>query len=148
MIWAYIQTLGAWNWIVLGLILLGIEVMAPGTFILWLGVAALFTGLFVFVADPGWQTQFIVFGVLSLIAVIAWWFYFRNRGSAASDPILHRRSEMYIGRVCTLDGPLASGSGRVRIEDTVWRVTGPDLPAGARVRVTGADGAVLQVVEA
>jgi inner membrane protein len=75
MIYDVIASLGAWNWFVLGLLLLGVEVLAPGTFILWLGAAALATGVLTLIVDLSWQVQLIAFSVLSVLAVIGWWFY-------------------------------------------------------------------------
>jgi membrane protein implicated in regulation of membrane protease activity len=143
-----IAALGAWSWIILGVVLLAVEIVAPGSFILWLGIAALVTGVLAFVFDLAWQTQLIAYSLLAVLAVAGWWFYFGGRRPRGPEPVLHRRSEMYVGRVYTLDQPIVGGSGRIHIEDTVWRVTGPDLPAGAKVRVAAADGALLQVEEA
>lgn len=148
MILELVNSLGAWNWIILGLILLGIEVLAPGTFVLWLGLAALATGLVAFAVDMTWQAQLILYAVLAVLAVISWWFYFRRTGGSAAEPVLHRRAELHVGKTFKLEEAIVSGMGRVRIDDTVWRVVGPDLPAGASVRVVGTDGALLSVVEA
>jgi inner membrane protein len=60
---------------------------------------------------------------------------------------LNQRGEALIGRRFTLEAPLAGGEGRIRVDDSSWRVTGPDLPRGAAVRVVRVDGATL-VVEA
>ena len=45
----------------------------------------------------------------------------------------------------TLEKPIVNGVGTIRIEDTIWRVNGPDLPAGSRVRIERADGVELAV---
>ena len=58
---------------------------------------------------------------------------------------LNRRSDALVGRVFTLDKPIMDGSGTVRVDDTIWRVSGPDCPAGSRVKVVRADGASLTV---
>jgi inner membrane protein len=147
MILDLITQLGLWNWFILGLILLGIEVLVPGTFILWLGIAALLTGAVTFLLGIGWQAQLIAFAILSVLAVIGWWMSPRSR-SAAGEPMLHRRAEAHVGRVFTLEEPIVGGSGRVRIDDSVWRISGDDLPAGSKVRVASADGALLRVVAA
>jgi inner membrane protein len=147
MILELIQSLGVWNWFILGLILLALEVLVPGTFILWLGIAAVLTGGVTLALGFGWQAQLIAFAVLSVVAVICWWFYSR-RGKDAAGPVLHRRAELHVGRVFTLEEPIVGGSGRVRIDDSVWRIAGEDLPAGSKVRVTSADGALLRVVPA
>jgi membrane protein implicated in regulation of membrane protease activity len=147
MILDLIAQLGLWNWFILGLILLGIEVLVPGTFILWLGIAALLTGAVTFFLGFAWQAQLIAFAILSVLAVIGWWMYPRSR-NAVGEPMLHRRAETHVGRVFTLEEPIVGGSGRVRIDDSVWRVSGEDLPAGSKVRVTSADGPLLRVVAA
>jgi membrane protein implicated in regulation of membrane protease activity len=146
MIHDFIVSLGGWNWFILGLLLLGVEVLAPGTFILWLGAAALATGALTLLVDLSWQIQLIAFSVLSVLAVVGWWFYpGRTRGDA-QEPILHRRADLHIGREFTLEEPIVQGAGRVHIDDSVWRISGPDLPAGTKIRVAATDGAMLKVV--
>jgi membrane protein implicated in regulation of membrane protease activity len=149
MISSLVSILGFWSWFVLGVVLLAVEVLVPGTFLLWLGIAAILTGIIAVVIALTWQSQLIVFAVLSVLAVIGWWFW--SGGSArprGKEPVLHRSAELHVGRVFTLQEPIVQGQGRVHIDDSIWRVSGPDLPAGARVRVESADGAVLLVVEA
>ena len=67
---------------------------------------------------------------------------------SASNPFLNRRAEALVGRVFTLEKPIIDGSGTVRIDDTIWRVAGPDAPAGSRVKIVRADGASLTVAAA
>lgn len=138
--------LGAWRWFVLGLVLLGLELIAPGTMLLWLGVAAIVVGLIALVVDPGWQIEIVSFAVLGLAAAVGWWFYGRPDNAASSDrPMLNRRAERHVGKTFTLDAPIVNGDGRLRIDDTSWRIAGPDLPAGARVMVVAVDGITLRV---
>lgn len=146
MVLSFFQSLGLWSWFVLGVLLLALEIMVPGTFIIWLGFAAIATGLVTLALGLGWQAQFIVFAVFSVISVVIWLTVVRKRGGAATDqPMLGRRAERHVGRQFTLDVPIVEGNGRVRIDDTVWRITGPDCPAGTRVRVTRTEGATLVV---
>lgn len=133
-----------WHWWVAGLVLLTLEALAPGAIFLWIGVSALAVGGMVFVA-PGtdWKLQCTVFAVLSIVTVVAWR---KLRPQPASDrPALNRRGESYVGRQFTLEQPIVNGTGKLRVDDSQWRIAGPDLPAGARVRVTSADGATLHV---
>lgn len=140
--------LGGWRWIVLGLVLLSIELIAPGTVLLWLGIAALAVGAIAFFVDPGWQVEVLAFAVLGLGAAVGWWFLGRPNNAAVSDqPMLNRRAERHVGKSFTLDDPIVGSQGRIRIDDTTWRVTGPDLAAGSRVKVVRADGVMLVVVE-
>ena len=146
MIATWIADLGAWAWIILGVLLIGLELAAPGIFLLWLGLAAIATGLVDGAIGLSWQASTLLFAGLSVAAVLV--------GRTVSRPDVHqesatlnRRGDALVGRLFTLEAPLAGGEGRVRIDDSSWRVTGPDLPTGTRVRVIRVDGTTL-VVEA
>ncbi|GLK80442.1 NfeD family protein [Methylopila turkensis] len=146
MLLSLVGEMGFWRWIVLGLLLLAVELVAPGTVLLWLGLAAIVVGAIVFVFDPGWQVEVVAFAVFALGAAVGWWFLGRPDNAAASDrPMLNRRAERHVGRRFVLAEPIAGGEGRVRIDDTVWRVRGPDLPAGVEIAVVAAEGATLVV---
>jgi membrane protein implicated in regulation of membrane protease activity len=135
-----------WHWWVLAVILLALEVTAPGTFFLWLAVAAGVVGLIVLILpDLYWQVQVLLFAIAGVAAVGAWRLYARRLPQTSDDPTLNRRGEQYVGQVFHLSEPITDGRGRMKVADTVWRVAGPDLPAGAKVRVVGVDGTVLRV---
>lgn len=137
--------LGTWNWLIIGLVLMGIETFAPGVFMLWLGIAALIVGVLSFSIVWSWQMQIIAFAALS-IAMVPLWRYYSGRNAKPTDkPFLNKRAKGLIGRVFTLEKPIVDGVGTVKIDDTVWRVAGPDAPSGSRVRVVSADGASLTV---
>lgn len=145
---SFFSQLGNWNWFIAGGVLLAIEVVAPGTYMLWLGLAAIATGVIGLIVSMSWQTQIVVFAVLAVISVLAGR-KLQPRAEPESDkPFLNRRAEGFVGRIFTLDEPIVAGTGRVRIDDTTWRVTGPDCPAGSKVRVEKADGAILVVAPA
>jgi membrane protein implicated in regulation of membrane protease activity len=144
MLAAILDMLGGWAWWVLGLILLGIEVLAPGFFFLWFGVAAILIGVSALLIDWPWQLQVIGFLVLSVVAAFVGR-RFATPEAQSDDPLLNRRASRLEGRTFVLSEPIVEGAGRVRIDDTVWQVRGPDAPAGARVTVTGADGSILKV---
>jgi membrane protein implicated in regulation of membrane protease activity len=139
---------GPWSWLVFGLVSMGLEVAAPGVFLFWLGLAGLLVGLLSFAIQMSWQAQLIVFAVLSLAAVPVWRRLARSKSSAPEQGFLNRRSDALVGRVFTLEKPIQDGVGIVRVDDTVWRVAGPDAPAGSRVKVVRADGASLTVAMA
>ena len=138
-------TLGTWNWLIFGFILMALELAAPGVFMFWLGLAALLVGLLSFVFTPSWQTQLLMFAVFSVAAVPLWRRFALKSAASKSNPFLNRRTDALVGREFTLEKPIVDGTGTVRIDDTIWRVAGPDAPAGSRVRVVRADGASLTV---
>ena len=140
-----IASFGIWNWFIAGGILILLEIMAPGAFMLWLGLAALLVGVISLVVDWPWQAQFIAFAVFALVSVPIWHRVGRRVEKPGDQPFLNRRSDAFVGQVFTLDKPIVNGAGTVRIHDTVWRVAGPDAPAGHRVKVTGTDGPTLFV---
>src|SRR3954469_15270772 len=143
------STLGTWNWLIFGFILMGLELLAPGVFMFWLGLAALLVGLLSFAINPSWQVQFLMFAVFAVAAGPLWRRLAHSNSSvSASNPFLNKRTDALIGRVFTLEKPIIDGSGTVRIDDTIWRVAGPDAPARRRVKVVQADGASLTVAAA
>jgi membrane protein implicated in regulation of membrane protease activity len=135
-----------WYWWGLGLALLVIEILAPGFFFLWLGLAAGVVGVLVALFPHlTWQVQLIAFGTLSVLAVVAWWQWVKRHPSPNERPTLNRRGEQYLGRIFTLEQPIVNGYGFIHVDDTRWRVMGQDLPAGSRVRVVAVDGVLLKV---
>lgn len=134
--------LGPWNWMVLGFALLVAEILVPGVFLLWIGIAALLIGavslLLWDAAFWTWQAQVLAFLVLALLSAYAGKRFFSGKREESDQPLLNRRGQQMIGRTATLAEPIREGRGRIQLGDTLWRVSGPDLPAGARVRVTGA----------
>ena len=144
-----------WHWLILGVGLIVLELLLPGVYLLWLGIAALLTGIATAVPnllamlypDESWKFQAVTFAVLSIVSVIGGHSLYRRHRPETDHPILNRPRLRHVGKVLTLDSAIADGVGQVRIDDSVWRVTGPDLAAGVRVRVVDVDGVQL-VVEA
>jgi hypothetical protein len=141
----FIAANGPWSWIVAGLILLALELVVPGGFLLWMGISGIITGLMVLFFAIDWPLQWLVFGMLSLITIALWVRWTRGRPEATDRPLLNQRADHFVGREAVLEHAIEQGFGRIVMGDTVWRVSGPDLPAGQRVRIVGHDGAVLRV---
>jgi len=135
-----------WHWWIIAGLLLILELILPSFFFLWLGIAAAATG-FVLLVLPSMpmEMQLVIFSVASVIAVLAWRKYRETRPVESDQPNLNRRGQQYVGRVFTLDRPIENGVGKVEVDDSTWRVKGPDLPAGTHVKVTGVDGVVFVV---
>ena len=142
----FIPVLGPWLWWVAAGALLILELMAPGVFFIWLGIAAALTGLVDLVFGLNWQSELLVFAGFAVISVMAGRAILKRRpGGDAEHAHLNRRQQGYVGHSYTLKQAIVGGRGKLTIDDTVWEVEGPDLPAGARVKVTRVDGMKLQV---
>ncbi len=146
---AWLGQIEFWHWWIAGVALALLEVLAPGAFFLWLGIAAGLTGLLLLlIPGMGWEIELLLFAGLAVIVTVAGRAYLRRHPIDTDDSTLNRRAEQYVGRVFTLEQPIANGRGRVKVDDTVWRVAGEDMPAGLPVRVIGVDGAILKVEKA
>lgn len=139
-----------WHWLALGLLLMLVEVLAPGVLFLWLGVAGLAVG-FALLALPGmaWELQLVLFAAFSVAATILGRRFVAARQASTDHPTLNRRGAALVGNRYVLDEATAGGRGRVRVGDAAWACAvtppGTDLDAGARVAVVGVDGATLVV---
>lgn len=134
-------------WTVLALLLVGLEVLAPGAFMLWLAFAAGAMVAIVWVF-PGlsWLVQAILFVGLGFVSIMVYRRWFRGNDTEPTDqPALNRRTAQLVGRIVPLERAIQRGTGRVQIADAYWEVSGPDLPAGASVRIVGAEGMTLKV---
>jgi membrane protein implicated in regulation of membrane protease activity len=145
---ALLYSLGSWNWFILAVALLILETMIPGVHFLWFGLAAIIIGFLGLATDLAWQWQVLAFGLLSVLTVF-WVRKYARPDVAISDlPDLNVRGQQYVGRSLVVEQAIQNGRGKVRVGDTLWAVEGPDVPAGARVTVTGAKGTVLVVERA
>lgn len=141
------QTITPTEWIIAGLVLLLLEVFAPGAFLLWFGLAALVVGAAVWIVPVlPWQVQIVAFALLSTGALLGFRAWRRKHPPAAGDePLLNKRTQQYVGRNFDLDQPIVNGRGKIKIGDALWTVVGEDLPVGTRVKVTGTREQMLVV---
>ncbi len=143
------RELGPWNWMVLGFALLALEIVVPGFFLLWIGIAALVTGAVSLglweLSFWTWHLQVLLFLALSIVTVLVGRRLIRDGGDGSDEPLLNRRGEQLVGREATLTESIIDGRGRVKIGDTMWRVAGPNLPAGTKVRVVSATASDLEL---
>ncbi len=137
--------LGAWNWLIAALILFMLELVVPGVFLLWFAIAAAIVGVVTLAIGMAVALQFLLFALIAVVSVFLARKYLRYGMADSALPNLNVRGRQYVGRVVVVERPIAEGRGKVRVGDTLWTAIGPDLPAGARVRVTGVRGTALLV---
>lgn len=135
-----------WYWWVLALMLLVIEILAPGFFFLWMAVSGFITGCMVLlIPAASLNMQVMVFSVLSVASITAWKFYGKKHPIATDHPLLNKRGEQYIGRVFSLYKPIENGEGKIKVDDSIWKVHGEDCDINTRVKVTAIRGTVFDV---
>lgn len=136
-----------WHWWIAGFGLLILEMLLATEFVLlWMGISAVVVGLISLALPTNWQTELVLFGVLSIVSFFVYR-KLRPHEPVSDQPTLNRRGASYVGRTFTLREPIVNGVGKLHVDDSQWRISGPDVPAGSQVRVTVADGTTL-VVEA
>lgn len=138
-----------WHWWVVGFALFVAEMLLPTGFVLiWIGAAAIVVGVAAWMIPTlSWQIESVMFAVGSLLSFFVWK-RFRPHEVATDKPTLNQRGRSYVGRNFTLSEPIVNGVGKLSVDDSQWRVNGPDTPAGAQVRVVSADGSTLKVERA
>ncbi|MBC9252736.1 hypothetical protein A9179_20925 [Pseudomonas alcaligenes] len=143
---SYLQHLSSWDWLALGTLLLILEVFGAGGYLLWVGLAAASLGVltYLFPALP-WAWQFLLFGVLSVLTAVFWWQRQRSTTKPSDAPGLNQRGSEFLGRTFVLHEAIVGGRGKIKAGDSLWLVSGADLPAGSEVRVIGQDGVLLRV---
>lgn len=143
----FFTNLQAWHWLTLGIFVLILELLGAGGFLLGIGVAALVvSALMAVVPGLDWHWQFLLFAILSVVVTVIYWKKFRHFNEKTQQPLLNARVQRLIGRKVPLLTPLANGTGKIQIEDALWTVScSQDLPKGAIVTITGAEGMTLLV---
>ncbi|MEM7214432.1 MAG: NfeD family protein [Pseudomonadota bacterium] len=151
MIAEIVNSLGPWAWVVFGLLLLGIEILMPSTFLLWPGLSALVVGAITLVLGTEnpiwpWQAQLLVFLALTLLIAYFGRKFMQSRNMEESEqPNLNQRGAQLVGRRAVITTAIENGAGRAKLGDTTWSVMGPDMEVGDTVQVVGSEGNALIV---
>ncbi len=134
-----------WHWLVLGVALAIVEVFAPGAFFLWLGISAGIVGVVLWLI-PGldWEYQLLLFAILSVASVVIARRYLTAHPLESDEPNLNLRGHQYMGRTFTLEEPVINGRGKIRVDDSTWKISCDDCDAGTQVVINGVDGVLLR----
>lgn len=143
----FFDSINQWHWFGFALVLVILEVtLGTSFFLLWVAVSAVTIGIILMVMPQlAWEYQFLIFAVGAVFCLVYWRMHSKNKLGLSDQPNLNRRNEQFVGRIVTLGEPLVNGRGRIQIDDSYWRVEGPDLPIGTAVKIVGVDGVVLRI---
>ena len=141
----WLSTVDYWHWLVLGVVLVILEVLSPGAFFLWLAISAGIVGVLLLL-NPGmaWEYQILAFALFSVVSIAVWRMYLKRNPIETDQPTLNRRGEQYVGRLFSLEQAVVNGHGKIRVDDSTWKIEGPDCESGTRVRIIGVAGVVLK----
>ncbi|MCF6301213.1 MAG: NfeD family protein, partial [Proteobacteria bacterium] len=120
--------LSIWHWMSFAVAILVIEMLIGSYYLLWVSFSAFITGLAEWLFGMGWQAQFTVFTVISIISVIAWHEYDKRRDKTPTRPNLNKRGHQYVGRTFQLSQAILNGVGKIKVDDSTWKVKGEDSP--------------------
>ena len=135
-----------WYWLVAAVIMIVVEMLLPAAYFLWMGISAFIVGLLLYVMPTlPLLIQVIIFGVLSIVTLVLYKKHQRANPTVNDEPNLNRRGEQYVGRIFTLEEAIVNGVGKVKVDDSTWKVRGSDMPVGMKVRVLSVDGTVFNV---
>lgn len=135
-----------WHWWAFGALLLVVELLVPGMFFLWMAESACVTGMVLWLYPGlGWEAQLVWFSVLSVVSIAVARKLIVRHPIESDRPLLNQRAAQYVGRTFVLSHPIVNGAGKIRVDDSTWKIAGADAPAGSRVRVVGAEGIILNV---
>ncbi|MEN9461595.1 MAG: hypothetical protein RIS84_1615 [Pseudomonadota bacterium] len=136
-----------WHWWAFGSMLLILEILLPGAFFIWIGIAAIALGFLVmFMPYLSFESQLFIYSIIALIAVILGRAYFAKNPIQSEQPLLNERTVQYLGRVFTVVEPIIDGRGKVQIDGSFWRVEGEDCPEGTRVKIVKVSGMHLEII--
>lgn len=135
-----------WYWLIAAVVMIVIEMLLPAAYFLWMGISAFIVGLLLFaIPTIPLLIQVVIFGVLSIVTLVLYKKHQRENPIITDEPNLNRRGEQYVGRTFTLEEAIVNGVGKVKVDDSTWKVSGMDMPAGTKVRVMSVDGIVFNV---
>ena len=134
-----------WVWLTIGVALAAAEMAVPGVFLIWLGGAAIITGLITMGTGIGLPIQIGIFSVMAILSVFMGRQYLRDNPILSSDPLMNRRVARLVGETALVTEAIEHGTGRVKVGDSEWSARGDDAAVGARVRISGGEGSILSV---
>ena len=136
---------GDWLWLIGAVVLAALELVVPGVFLLWIGVAAALTGVLALVFDLPLGVELVIFAGLAVLSGAVGRRWYRSNPVISTAPLLNDRASQLVGQVVTAITPIDPAGGRVRVGDGVWTARGGPAPQGAQVRVIGHEGTSLIV---
>jgi len=134
-----------WVWAIGGVLLLIAEIIAPGFFLVFVGAAAIATGLFTLLFDLGTAPQLALFAVYAALAVMIGKRWYAEPHDGDQRHPINEPAKRLVGKTVTAVTEVDDHGGRVRVGDGEWNARGGPAAVGDRLTVTGIEGNCLIV---
>lgn len=139
------------EWAAFGLLLVLLELMLPGTYLVWFGLASLGVSLLSYFVPLDLTWQLLSFSLLSILfALIGVFIYqklFKSTREPETHPYLNDYASQYIGKSYKLNEDVVDGKTKILVGDTVW-LAECDRPLlkGETVVVTAVKNGLILIV--
>lgn len=140
-----------WHWIVIGLVLMGAELLAPAFYLLWFGLGALIVGLLSALLPLSGTLQILIWSIASVAMVLLWFRFLKPK----TKTLAGRSDVQIVGEVGLLTRAVAPFErGEVRFQKPIagsetWPcIADTEIAAGTRVRVSALEGNILKITPA
>lgn len=135
-------------WIFLGITLLFSEFLLPGTFVMFLGIGAIFTGILARLLPIEFYTQVIVWVISSFVSILvggtAIKRFFKSESSV--DPFIQ---DDFLNQIVPveIDILVDRHGGKIRFQGTLWDAVSKDskIPKGNYVRILSRENLTFTV---
>jgi len=134
-----------WLWAIGGVLLLIAEIIAPGFFLVFVGAAAIATGLFTLLFDLGTAPQLALFALYAVLAVMVGKRWYGEPHDGDQRHPINEPAKRLVGKTVTAVSEVDDHGGRVRVGDGEWNARGGPAAAGERLTVTAVEGNCLIV---
>ncbi|MDB9751416.1 NfeD family protein [Gammaproteobacteria bacterium] len=135
-----------WHWLIAAAVMIIIEMILPAAYFLWMGISAFVVGLSIYVVpEMPVLIQVIIFGLLSVLCLVLYKRHKKSNPNVNDQPNLNKRGQQYVGRSFTLEEAIVNGVGKIKVDDSTWRVKGSDMSVGMNVRVMSVEGTIFNV---
>lgn len=146
----------AWYWLIAGAILIGLEIVIPGAFLMWIGGGMLITGASILLfPDTTLVVQLLLF-ITAMVSCVTVGVILQRHARQNSPTTVNAGLEQYVGRHVTVVLPFeAQGAmrhdgfvkrGRIKLEDSTYAaMSKTTLEEGQLVVISGVLGGTFIV---
>lgn len=134
-------------WIIAGVILIVLELVAPGLIIIFFGIGALLTGIVSWILPLSIQWQLAIFLFSSIVSLLVFRKYIKQKlFEKTEENSIDEFEEEFIGKQAVAVADFTNGAGRVSFKGTEWNARSEDaILAGELLTIIARESITLIV---